>query len=91
MTRGTGDKDKVSLTLDGDLVADARRRSGPGGLSAYVNEALRLKLQRDRLGSLLAEMDREAGAIPAEVMEEVRRAWPAREPAPSGRRARRSA
>ncbi len=67
---------KVSLTLDQTLLASARDRAGNRGLSAYVNEALRLQLQRDRIAELLAELAREHGAIPPEVMEEVREAWP---------------
>jgi len=67
---------KVSLSLDDDLVAAARQRVGGRGLSGYVNEALRRRLQRDRLTELLAEMDAEAGPIDPAVLEEARRAWP---------------
>lgn len=76
---------KVSLTLDEDLVSEARTRVGHRGLSSYLNTALRRQLQHDRLGVLLAEMDAEAGPIPAEVLEEVRREWPAVDPAPQTR------
>jgi len=67
---------KVSLSLDDDLVAAARRRAGGRGLSGYVNEALRRRLQRDRLSELLEQMDATAGPIDPTVLEEVRRAWP---------------
>jgi Arc/MetJ family transcription regulator len=75
---------KVSLSLDHDLVAAARQRVGGRGLSGYVNEALRRRLQRDRLTELLVEMDAEAGPIAPAVLEEVRRAWP--DPADAARR-----
>lgn len=74
--------EKVSFTIDGELLAEARRRVGRRELSSYVNAALRRQLQHDRLGALLDEMEAEAGPVPDEVMEEVRRAWPAAE-APS--------
>ncbi|MBW3643353.1 MAG: type II toxin-antitoxin system VapB family antitoxin [Actinobacteria bacterium] len=66
---------KVSLSIDEDVLAEARARSGRRELSSYVNEALRRQLQRDRLAELLAEMDAESGPVPDEVMEEARRLW----------------
>jgi Arc/MetJ family transcription regulator len=69
--------EKVSLTLEEDLVAEARDAVGVRGLSGYVNRALRHQLQRDRLAGLLAELEKETGPIEPELMEEVRRAWPA--------------
>ncbi|MEM8993829.1 MAG: CopG family transcriptional regulator [Acidobacteriota bacterium] len=68
--------EKVSLTLDETLLASARRRAGGRGLSGYVNEALRLKLQRDRLSGLLQELEEEHGAVDPEVVDEVKKAWP---------------
>lgn len=68
--------EKVSLTLEEALVEQARQAVGPRGLSAYVNEALRRQLQRDRLIAFLDETDRRYGTVPPEVMEEVRRSWP---------------
>jgi len=67
---------KVSLSLDDDLVVAARQRVGGRGLSGYVNEALRRRLQHDRLTELLTEMDAEAGPIDPAVLEEARRLWP---------------
>ncbi len=68
---------KVSLSLDDDLVAAARSRVGGRGLSGYVNEALRRRLQRDRLLELLGQMEAAAGPVDPRILEEVRRAWPA--------------
>ena len=73
--------EKVSLTLEQELVAEAREAVGARGLSAYVNDALRQQLQRDRLIDLLAELEREHGPIDPATLAEVRKAWPA-----SGRR-----
>jgi Arc/MetJ family transcription regulator len=66
---------KVSLSLDEEVLAEARARVGRRGLSSYVNEAVRRQLQHDRLGELLAEMDAEAGPVPEDLMMEARRAW----------------
>ena len=68
---------KVSLSLDDDLVAAARSRVGGRGLSGYVNEALRRRLQRDRLVELLGQMEAAAGPVDPGILEEVRRTWPA--------------
>lgn len=66
---------KVSLSIDEDVLAEARARAGRRELSSYVNEALRRQLQRDRLAELLAEMETESGPVPDEVMKEARRLW----------------
>lgn len=71
--------EKVSLTLDQRLLTEARDAVGSRGLSRYVNRALRHQLQQDRLGELLAELEREHGAIDPSIMDEVRRRWPASE------------
>jgi hypothetical protein len=68
--------EKVSLTLEEDLLAEARETVGARGLSGYVNRALRQQLQHDRIAGLLAEFERENGPIDPKLMDEVRRAWP---------------
>jgi len=68
--------EKVSLTLDEDLVVAARDHAGRRGLSGYVNQALRRQLQRDRLVGLLDEADRVAGPVDEAIMQEVRGSWP---------------
>jgi Arc/MetJ family transcription regulator len=67
---------KVSLSIDEDVLREARMRAGRRELSAYVTDALRRQLQHDRLGELLAAMDAEAGPIPAQLMDEARQLWP---------------
>ena len=69
--------EKVSLSLDSDLVAQARRTAGPRGLSALVNDALRIKLQHERLRALLAALDSEYGPVPLAELERARKTWPA--------------
>ena len=67
--------EKVSLSLDPELLAEARELVGRGGLSALVNDALRLRLQHVRVTRLLDEMDEEFGPVPAAVAEEVAEQW----------------
>jgi hypothetical protein len=69
--------EKVSLTLDGELLAEARRAVGGRGLSGFVNEALRHQMQRERLARLLAELDEEQGPVEPRVVAEVVAEWPA--------------
>ena len=78
---------KVSLSIEEDVLAEARERAGRRELSAYVNEALQRQLQHDRLGELLAEMETESGPIPPELLEEARGLWQG----PAGPKYRRSA
>jgi hypothetical protein len=78
--------EKVSLTLEDHLLAEAREVVGARGLSGYVNRALRQQLQHDRLAGLLAELEQESGPIEPAVMEEVRREWPATEEITAKRR-----
>ncbi len=68
--------EKVSLSLDSELVASARKAAGPRGLSALVNDAIRIKLQHERSRALLAEMNAEFGPVPPEELEIARKAWP---------------
>lgn len=68
---------KVSMSLDVDVLAELRERAGERGVSAYVNEAVQRQLRRDALDELLAHMRSVNGPVPEEVMEEVRRQWPA--------------
>ena len=67
--------EKVSLSLDPELLAEARALAGRGGLSALVNEGLQLQLQQIRLTRLLDEMDEEFGPVPQHVTEEVAKQW----------------
>jgi hypothetical protein len=68
--------EKVSLTLDRAVLKEARGRVGRRGLSSYVDEALRLKLQHDRLRTLLSELETAHGPVSERIRSEVRREWP---------------
>ncbi len=77
---------KVSLSIEEDVLAEARQRAGRRELSSYVTEALRRQLQHDRLGELLAQMDAESGPIPDDLLEEARQLWRGSAVAPKPRR-----
>lgn len=72
--------EKVSLTLSQTALDEARSRVGRRGLSEFIDEALQLRLQHDRLKKLLADLDAEYGPVPEEIREEVRREWDASRP-----------
>ena len=80
---------KVSLSLDAEVLAEARSRAGPRELSSYVNEAVRRRLQHDRLGELLEDMEAGSDPIPDDVLADARQVW--RGPVDERRSRRRSA
>ena len=53
--------EKVSASLDTDLMKEVRAMVGPRGVSAFLNQAAREKLQHQRILALLDEMDDEHG------------------------------
>jgi hypothetical protein len=54
---------KVTVTLPEELLDEIRADAAERGLSAYVADALRAKLDRDRLQELVAWLEEEHGAI----------------------------
>lgn len=66
---------KVSLTLPGDLLDEARRYADDGNISAYVADGLRRRVEFDRARRLLRETEDDWGPIPEDVRERARRAW----------------
>jgi len=67
---------KVSVSMPEDLTAEVRARTGPGGFSRYVTEAVGAQLRHDLLGELLDELEAEYGPVPEELLEQARREWP---------------
>ena len=60
-------KEKVSLSLDHDLLSEVRRRVGKRELSAFLNEALERRLQADAIQEYLGDAEQRVGRVPAEV------------------------
>jgi hypothetical protein len=67
---------KVSVSMPEDLAAAIRERTGPGGFSRYVTEAVERRFRHDRLGDLLDELDTEFGPVPPEILQWAERQWP---------------
>jgi hypothetical protein len=66
-------KEKVSITLDKSAVRQAKQAAGNGHFSEWVNEAVLLRLQADRLQRYLVE---QGITIPPEVIASVEAEWP---------------
>jgi hypothetical protein len=67
---------KVSVSMPAELAEAVRARTGSGGFSRYVSEAVDREIKHDLLGELIAELDAEYGPVPPEVREETSRMWP---------------
>jgi Arc/MetJ-type ribon-helix-helix transcriptional regulator len=71
-----GNVRKVSVSMPDELANAVRRRTGAGGFSRYVSDAVQARIRHDLLGDLLDELDAEHGPIPPEVLEDSRFRWP---------------
>jgi Arc/MetJ-type ribon-helix-helix transcriptional regulator len=71
---------KVSVSMPSELTEAVRSRTGAGGFSRYVSEAVQQRLKHDLLDDLLSELEAEHGPIPQEIREETRRMWPDESP-----------
>jgi hypothetical protein len=76
LARFHGRVQKVSVSMPEDLTTAIRERTGPGGFSRYVTEAVERRFSRDRLGDLLNELDAEFGPVSPEILEWAQRQWP---------------
>lgn len=80
-------KQRLSASVDADLIAAAEAAVSRGrsdSVSAWVNDALRLQLDRHRrleaLAAFVAAYESEHGEItPAEIRDAARRSWPSTE------------
>ena len=66
-------KQKITLTLDTDLLEELRETAGARSLSAAVDNAVRAYLARlrhlDAVDEWLAELERDHGPVPPQTME----------------------
>lgn len=67
---------KVSVSMPEELAEAVRVRTGAGGFSRYVADAVQEQVRLDLLDDLSAELEAEFGPIPAEIREQTRRTWP---------------
>jgi hypothetical protein len=54
---------KITVRVPEDLLEEVRAAAGPGGVSAYVTDALRRQRETDRLGELVDFLEEEFGPI----------------------------
>jgi hypothetical protein len=59
-----------------ELAEAVRSRTGPGGFSRYVTDAVQEQVRLDLLDDLSAELEAEFGPIPEEIRQQTRRTWP---------------
>lgn len=74
--RHGGKVKKVSVSMPAELAEAVRARTGAGGFSRYVTEAVDREIRHDLLGELIEELEAEYGPVPPEVREQTRREWP---------------
>ncbi|HEX9344177.1 MAG TPA: CopG family transcriptional regulator [Actinomycetota bacterium] len=67
---------KMSITVPSEVAAELRARAGHGNVSAYVTHALLRQLEHDRLGDLVAELEKLHGPLSDEELAAARAEWP---------------
>jgi hypothetical protein len=67
---------KVSVSMPEELAVAVRSRTGAGGFSRYVTDAVQEQIRMDLLDDLSGELEAEFGPIPDEIREQTRRTWP---------------
>lgn len=67
---------KVSVSMPEELAEAVRTRTGTGGFSRYVTDAVQEQIRQDLLDDLAAEFEAEYGPIDEDLVEQARREWP---------------
>src|SRR6266436_6733774 len=67
---------KVSVSMPEELAEAVRARTGAGGFSRYVTDAVDRELRRDLLGDLIEELEELYGPVSQELLDEAAREWP---------------
>src|SRR5215472_5577889 len=67
---------KVSVSMPEELAEAVRSRTGAGGFSRYVTDAVDREIRRDLLHELIEELEAEYGPVPRELLDEASREWP---------------
>ncbi len=69
---------KLSISLPASLAKAVRKRVGPRGLSGFFAQAVAHELEREQLGSFIAELDQLNGRPSKAALAAAKRAWPKR-------------
>jgi hypothetical protein len=67
---------KVSVSLPTDLTEAVRARTGAGGFSRYVTEAVQERIRLDLLEELSTELAAEFGPVDDELVRQAMTQWP---------------
>ncbi len=67
--------EKVSLTIEADILHRVRDRVEPGKVSAYATVALRRQLERDGLDDLIDELVQVNGPLDADAVARYIDEW----------------
>ena len=67
--------EKVSLTIEADILHRVRDRVEPGKVSAYATLALRRQLERDGLDDLIGELVEVNGPLDADAVAQYVDEW----------------
>lgn len=67
---------KVSVSMPEELAEAVRARSGAGGFSRYVTDAVQEQVRQDLLDELAAELEAEYGPVDEDLVEQAMREWP---------------
>jgi Arc/MetJ-type ribon-helix-helix transcriptional regulator len=71
-----GKVEKVSVSLPAELTAAVRARTGTGGFSRYVTDAVQERMRLDLLDDLSAELAAEFGPVDDELVRQAIAEWP---------------
>jgi len=71
-----GKVQKVSVSLPTELTAAVRSRTGAGGFSRYVTDAVQERMRLDLLEDLSAELTAEFGPVSPELVRQAMAEWP---------------
>jgi Arc/MetJ-type ribon-helix-helix transcriptional regulator len=67
---------KVSVSMPEELADAVRSRTGTGGFSRYVTDAVQEQVRLDLLDELIADFEAKHGPIPEELVQKAMRQWP---------------
>ncbi len=66
---------KVSVSMPAELAEAVRARTGSGGFSRYVTEAVQEQVRLDLLDDLSAQLQAEFGSFDEEAVQRAMRLW----------------
>jgi Arc/MetJ-type ribon-helix-helix transcriptional regulator len=67
---------KVSVSMPEELTEAVRARTGTGGFSRYVTDAVQEQIRLDLLDDLAAEFEAEYGPVDEKLVQQAMRQWP---------------